>query len=567
MLERLCIENIALIDRLELELGSGFNVLSGETGAGKSIIIDAMNFVLGERASRDLVKFGAARARAEAVFDISDCKNTRPLLENYGIDAEDGELILSRELVVSSGKNICRINGSLVPVTVLREISATLIDIHGQHEHQSLLDPEKHIDFLDGFAASRTESVMTKLNGTVSDYNKTASELKKGFGTEEERRREADMLTYQLNELQRAKLTPGEEEGLLAEKKLLANAEHIREALEGAYSALSGEGEGDGALASCDAARRKLQEVSDFSPDYASLEAKADDAYYSLEDISYTLRDLKNAVEFDGERLEEIEQRLETIADMKRKYGRTEDDCLEFAKKAAERLGLLSSADERSASLKKRLDEIENEYNKFADELAEIRRDSAESLRTEVLRHLAELGLEKSDFSVRLNDVSGGKPRMGGRESAEFYLTTNPGEQQKPLEKVASGGELSRIMLCFKAIFADNDGIATLIFDEIDTGISGRVAAVVGEKMLGIAKNRQVICVTHLPQIAALAEAHYLVEKTDDGKQTFVNVKKLDDEGKIRRVAQMMDGEPDSEFALKHAEQLIERNRSHKSRE
>ncbi len=557
MLQSLYLENIALIEKLGIELFPGFNVLTGETGAGKSIIIDAVNFVLGERTSRDLIRNGAARAKVEAAFSLNEGDAAFAALDALGIECDGNELILSRELS-AAGRNACRVNGTLVPVASLKSVSDTLVDIHGQHEHQALLDAENHISYLDAYCHAESLPIIEKIDAIVSRRNELMLKRNSGFASEREREREMDMLRYQIEEIASANLEAGEEERLNAEKTVLLNAERIRTALETAHMALSGAEEGS-ALSAIDTARRSMWDIAALNKDYEALGDKIEELYYAAEDISFVLRDTSENVESDMQRLEEIEQRLKLISDLKRKYGRTVEDVIDFGKDAGTKLNELENAEALAAELDAKLDKLKAEYNVAADELSKVRRAAGDRLKRDVLNELKDLGMAKAMFDVALSDASGGEPRNGGRETAEFMLSANPGEPLKPLEKVASGGELSRIMLCFKSIFADNDRVPTLIFDEIDTGISGRTAAVVGEKMLGIAKKHQVICVTHLAQIAALAEAHLMVRKYDDGKNTFVETRQLNEEEKVQRIAQMMDGESDSPSALTHARELIAR--------
>ncbi len=557
MLQSLYLENIALIEKLGIELFPGFNVLTGETGAGKSIIIDAVNFVLGERTSRDLIRNGAARAKVEAVFGLNEGDAAFAALDALGIECDGNELILSRELS-AAGRNACRVNGTLVPVASLKSVSDTLVDIHGQHEHQALLDAENHISYLDAYCHAESLPIIEKIDAIVSRRNELMLKRNSGFSSEREREREMDMLRYQIEEIASANLEAGEEERLSAEKTVLLNAERIRTALETAHMALSGAEEGS-ALSAIDTARRSMRDIAALNKDYEALSDKIEELYYAAEDISFTLRDTSENVESDMQRLEEIEQRLKLISDLKRKYGRTVEDVIDFGKDAETKLNELENAEALAAELDAKLDKLKAEYNVAADELSKVRRAAGDRLKRDVLNELKDLGMAKAMFDVALSDAYGGEPRKGGRETAEFMLSANPGEPLKPLEKVASGGELSRIMLCFKSIFADNDRVPTLIFDEIDTGISGRTAAVVGEKMLGIAKKHQVICVTHLAQIAALADAHLMVRKYDDGKNTFVETRQLNEEEKVQRIAQMMDGESDSPSALTHARELIAR--------
>ncbi len=557
MLHNLYLENIALIEKLGIELFPGFNVLSGETGAGKSIIIDAVNFVLGERTSRDLIRNGAARAKVEAVFTLEDADAAYTILNDLGIEAESGELILSRELN-TAGRNVCRVNGTMVPVASLKQVSDTLVDIHGQHEHQTLLDAQNHINYLDAYCHAESYPLLEKMNAMVEERTKLMLKRNSGFLSEMELRREMDMLRFQIEEINGAKLEADEEQRLGSERTILLNAERIRTALEGAHMALSGADEGS-ALSAVDAARRSIRQITALNEEYEALSTRLEELYYLAEDIGFALRDMSEGVESDMERLEEIESRLKLISDLKRKYGRTTEDVIAFARDAEKRLYELENAEALAAQADAKLMKLQSEYDKEADKLSIIRAEAAKRLESAVLGELKDLGMSKARFEVVLSDKSEGGMKVGGRESAEFMLSANPGEPLKPLEKVASGGELSRIMLCFKSIFADNDRVPTLIFDEIDTGISGHTAAVVGEKMLGIAAKHQVICVTHLAQIAALADSHLMVHKYDNGENTFVETKLLDRDEKVRRIAQMMDGDPDSASAAAHARELIAR--------
>ena len=559
MLQSLYLENIALIEKLGIELFPGFNVLTGETGAGKSIIIDAVNFVLGERTSRDLIRNGAARAKVEAVFNLNEGDAAFAALDALGIEYDGNELILSRELS-AAGRNACRVNGTLVPVASLKSVSDTLVDIHGQHEHQALLDAENHISYLDAYCHAESLPIIEKIDAIVSRRNELMLKRNSGFSSEREREREMDMLRYQIEEIASANLEAGEEERLNAEKTVLLNAERIRTALETAHMALSGAEEGS-ALSAIDTARRSMRDIAALNKDYEALGDKIEELYYAAEDISFVLRDTSENVESDMQRLEEIEQRLKLISDLKRKYGRTVEDVIDFGKDAGTKLNELENAEALAAELDAKLDKLKAEYNVAADELSKVRRAAGDRLKRDVLNELKDLGMAKAMFDVALSDASGGEPRKGGRETAEFMLSANPGEPLKPLEKVASGGELSRIMLCFKSIFADNDRVPTLIFDEIDTGISGRTAAVVGEKMLGIAKKHQVICVTHLAQIAAMGDTHLLIEKKAEGDRTFTSVSPLSYEDRINEIARIMSGAQMTENLYNSAKELLDRSK------
>lgn len=450
MLQSLYLENIALIEKLGIELFPGFNVLTGETGAGKSIIIDAVNFVLGERTSRDLIRNGAARAKVEAVFNLNEGDAAFAALDALGIEYDGNELILSRELS-AAGRNACRVNGTLVPVASLKSVSDTLVDIHGQHEHQALLDAENHISYLDAYCHAESLPIIEKIDAIVSRRNELMLKRNSGFSSEREREREMDMLRYQIEEIASANLEAGEEERLNAEKTVLLNAERIRTALETAHMALSGAEEGS-ALSAIDTARRSMRDIAALNKDYEALGDKIEELYYAAEDISFVLRDTSENVESDMQRLEEIEQRLKLISDLKRKYGRTVEDVIDFGKDAETKLNELENAEALAAELDAKLDKLKAEYNVAADELSKVRRAAGDRLKRDVLNELKDLGMAKAMFDVALSDASGGEPRKGGRETAEFMLSANPGEPLKPLERVASGGELSRIMLCFKSI-------------------------------------------------------------------------------------------------------------------
>ena len=552
MLQRLFVKNVALIEELDISFSSGFNVLTGETGAGKSIVIDAVNLVLGERGSRELIKHGADKARVDAIFDVGGRLGILSILEEQGLACEDGELLLSRELS-AAGKNVCRANGALITLSVLKSITDHLVDVHGQHEHQSLLSKARHMEYLDSFGGEALASVRHATAEAARRCMALQSELLCGFGSEDERAREMDVLRYQIAEIERSNLKEGEEEELLAERTLLHNAERILEALSQSSEALSGE---DATLSLLGGAMRQMQEIGALSEDYAALCRRLEEAYYTLEDISISLRDLRMGFDYDPRRIDAIEQRLELYRSLKRKYGADCAAILAYKQSAQEKLAALAGAAERRAQLDEELSKAQEEYTAKAARLTEARLKAAKRLEEGMRQELAELGFAHAEFSVQFHKEEAISEL--GAERAEFLLSANAGEPLKPLEKVASGGEMSRIMLAMKAIFAQGDAIPTLIFDEIDTGISGRVAAVVGEKMVGISDSHQVLCVTHLPQIAALADAHYLVEKTETDGKTATSVRLLDKTERYQQIASMMSGSAQSSAALEHAKELID---------
>ena len=550
MLNRLSIKNVALIERLNIEFDDGFNVLTGETGAGKSIIIDAVNLALGERASKELIKSGADKACVEAEFDIGTLPAVRQIMRENELDPEDG-LIISRELS-ASGKNVCRINGTLVNLATLKHITDLLVDVHGQHEHQSLLSQNRHIAFLDAFCHDTVDPIKSQVKELYGEYKSARDALLGGFSSEDERAREMDILRYQISEIEKAALTEAEEASLNEEKGMLMNAEKIMAALQAGCEALTGDG---GAVDLVKRASGSMGGIAGLSAEYNDAAKKLEEAYYAVQDIGYALQDMRNSFEFDPMRIDEIQQRLEVYSSIKKKYGPDIADVEAFLTSSKVRLDELENASEKRAQLERKLNQISERYMQTASELTAVRKTAAINLQDELLGQLKDLGMEKARFEVDFEHVE--SFGANGMDKVEFTMSANPGEALKPLEKVASGGEMSRIMLAFKAIAARADSIPTLIFDEIDTGISGRIASVVGGKMVNISDSHQVLCVTHLPQIAALADAHFMVEKSDDGEHTKTDMRRLSLEERYAYLARMMDGAQNSTLAYEHARELI----------
>ncbi len=552
MLSKLYIENVALIQKLEIDFESGFNVLTGETGAGKSIIIDAVNLVLGERAAKELIKTGADKAKVVAVFDVAKNDSLSEILEEAGIEASD-ELILSRELFVH-GKNVCRINSMPVTLALLKRVSDALVDIHGQHEHQKLMDESSHIDFLDSFGGEEI-AVQKECVAQISrQYHEIKSKMLSGFMSEAEREREMDILSFRINEIESAALKNGEDEELKEERKLLQNAEKIMTSLEEAYYSLSGDND---ALSALKRAASEIASAAVYSSKYEELSQKLNDIYYAAEDVAAELREMKTDFDFEPARIDEVEQRIDTVSSLKRKYGGSIEAVNSYKEECAARLVELENAAQENAKYEKQLELKLKEYDEASALLSNIRKSAAKELESRLLLELAQLGMEKSRFEVSFTSKNDDAVEADGKDKAVFMLSANSGESLKGLAQVASGGEMSRIMLSFKTVFADNDDIDTMIFDEIDTGISGKVADAVGEKMRSIAKKRQVICVTHLPQIAALSTNHHEVRKKDNGETTVVEVELLNDENKVKAIARMLGGSEFEETALLHAQQLI----------
>lgn len=560
MLSRLIISNIALIDELDVELSPGFNVLTGETGAGKSIIIDSVGLILGERGSRELISTGKQKARVEAFFDLSglsanpsDENDLFSKLDELGIELMDGELIIVRE-ITAAGKSLCRVNGEIVSLNILREITGRLVDVHGQHEHQSLLEPKRHIDILDAFAGSTAAVMLSEIKAVLEEYRAIENRLNAGFVSEAERERRLDILAYQLNEIDSASPITGEEETIEEELKLLSNSERINASLAKSSELLSGES--GGALGILREALRAISSISDLSAQYGELSSRLESAFFELEDAAYQLRDMQLSYEYSPERLNELENRLDVLNSLKRKYGGTIEKVLEFRDNAQKELDELTGSEELRAKLMLEKEKLNKAYADAASKLSEIRRAAAEKLIDGVNRELAVLGMEKARFDISI-DTDLSELHQKGSDSIEFLLSANPGEPLKPLSKVASGGELSRIMLAIKTVCAGIDGTLTLIFDEVDTGISGLTAVKVGERLSLVSRSKQVLSVTHLPQIAAFSDRHLLVEKHTDGASAHTTLRALSSEERTGELARIMGASASKESAISYAAEML----------
>lgn len=556
MLLELNIANIALIESLRIEFAQGFNVLTGETGSGKSIVVDCMNLVLGGRADRDFVRTGAEKGSVQALFDIAKNSAAKAILGEMDIDCEDGMVAVSRE-ISRSGRNICRISGVIVPLNTLRRLTGTLLDIHGQHEHQSLLDPAKHIAFLDAYGDNRHTELRAQAAKLHSERVKIESELKKNMLDAAERERLSDMLGFQIQEIASAKLKKGEEERLIARLRILENSEKIRTNVETAYEATyAGAGRTPSAQELLLRAANAMDKLSQIDERYAELGLRLREMVYSAQDIGYELRDILDHMESDPELIEKVSKRLETIDRLERKYGPNLDDVLNFYASAVERLESIQTGDARIDALKAELAKKDAELDEVCTLLTASRRELAQRLAQAVMQQLRDLGMGRARLEIRIESLP--RPTANGLDSVEFLISANPGEPLKPMASVASGGELSRIMLALKAISMEADGVDSMVFDEIDTGVSGRMAQTVGEKMCAIARDHQVLCVTHLPQIAALGDAHFVVEKHTDGTTTETVVRQLDSEGRIHELSRLVGGAEDSTSSLSHAKHMLE---------
>lgn len=556
MLLELNIANIALIESLRIEFAQGFNVLTGETGSGKSIVVDCMNLVLGGRADRDFVRTGAEKGSVQALFDIAKNSAAKAILGEMDIDCEDGMVAVSRE-ISRSGRNICRISGVIVPLNTLRRLTGTLLDIHGQHEHQSLLDPAKHIAFLDAYGDNRHNELRAQAAKLHSERVKMESELKKNMLDAAERERLSDMLGFQIQEIASAKLKKGEEERLIARLRILENSEKIRTNVETAYEATyAGAGRTPSAQELLLRAANAMDKLSQIDERYAELGLRLREMVYSVQDIGYELRNILDHMESDPELIEKVSKRLETIDRLERKYGPNLDDVLNFYASAVERLESIQTGDAHIDALKAELAKKDAELDEVCTLLTASRRELAQCLAQAVMQQLRDLGMGRARLEIRIESLP--RPTANGLDSVEFLISANPGEPLKPMASVASGGELSRIMLALKAISMEADGVDSMVFDEIDTGVSGRMAQTVGEKMCAIARDHQVLCVTHLPQIAALGDAHFVVEKHTDGTTTETLVRQLDSEGRIHELSRLVGGAEDSTSSLSHAKHMLE---------
>ena len=556
MLLELNIANIALIESLRIEFAQGFNVLTGETGSGKSIVVDCMNLVLGGRADRDFVRTGAEKGSVQALFDIAKNSAAKAILGEMDIDCEDGMVAVSRE-ISRSGRNICRISGVIVPLNTLRRLTGTLLDIHGQHEHQSLLDPAKHIAFLDAYGDNRHNELRAQAAKLHSERVKMESELKKNMLDAAERERLSDMLGFQIQEIASAKLKKGEEERLIARLRILENSEKIRTNVETAYeAAYAGAGRTPSAQELLLRAANAMDKLSQIDERYAELGLRLREMVYSVQDIGYELRDILDHMESDPELIEKVSKRLETIDRLERKYGPNLDDVLNFYASAVERLEGIQTGDAHIDALKTELAKKDAELGEVCTQLTASRRELAQRLAQAIMQQLRDLGMGRARLEIRIESLP--RPTANGLDSVEFLISANPGEPLKPMASVASGGELSRIMLALKAISMEADGVDSMVFDEIDTGVSGRMAQTVGEKMCAIARDHQVLCVTHLPQIAALGDAHFVVEKHTDGTTTETVVRRLDSEGRIHELSRLVGGAEDSTSSLSHAKHMLE---------
>ena len=547
MLSLLHIENIAVIECADISFDRGFNVLTGETGAGKSIVIDAISAILGQRAYRDMIRTGTTKASVRAVF--TDVPELPWFAEN---DVEyDSEIIIQREVHLD-GKNVCRVNGSLVTVSILNKLGIQLINIHGQHDSASLFDEANHLTFLDDFAAN--QDLRDAYQEKYRAVDKLRREINRISMDEGEKLRRMETLKYQIEEIEKAQLTAGEDEELEARRKLLQNSEKIANGLNDAVESLYGGDDTDGAASLLATAERALARVAKFSDQIVQLHEKVADLMYQVQDAAELARDVQYELSYSADELDGIESRLDVIHKLRRKYGVTCADILAYLEKAKQELDEIEFADDHIERLKKKLKTAEKEAWDAAFALRENRKTTAEKLSERILTELAQLDMPKVQFACQFTEL---ELTALGADSVAFYMSANVGEVLKPMNKVASGGELARIMLAMKNVLAEQDKVNTLIFDEVDTGVSGRAAQKVAEKLRSVARNKQVLCVTHLPQIAAMGDTHMLIAKGERDGRTYTTVTPLDLEGRKRELARIIGGANITETTLKSAEEML----------
>lgn len=551
MLQELSIKDFAIIDEIQISFQPKMTVLTGETGAGKSIIIDALGLLAGGRGSTEFIRKGEKKAVIQGLFTLPREANTYNILEEYGIDSEDGQIILQRDLY-RGGRNICRINGMMVNLATLRKVGETLIDIHGQNEHQELMKPENHIDLLDEYD-KKTSQLRNQYQVVYQNYRKLKLSMGKKEADEKAWAQRLDMLNFQVKEIEEAGLKINEEDELVEEKNKLDNFQAIYDALELSYQILSGEK--IDVVGNLGNAMNELSDVSDLSENLQEINTKISDAFYSLEDAARDISDELDSMEWNGERLNEIEERLELIHQLKRKYGDTIEDILHYHSRIEKELREMENAEQNSEKQERQLSEALEKVKELAIKLSKQRKKSAKKLEKMIHEQLSALYMDKAVFEVKF--LNNSKLYSKGIDKVEFYIQTNPGEEMGPLAKIASGGELSRIMLALKTIFSQKMGVTSIIFDEVDTGVSGRVAQAIAEKISQISNNSQVLCITHLPQVAAIADNHYYISKSVNDGRTETSLKELDEKQKIREIARMLSGSEITELTLKHAEELI----------
>ena len=551
MLLEISIKNFAIIEAISLNFEKGMTVLTGETGAGKSIIIDAMNMMLGARATTDVIRHGAPKAEIEGLFSVENSHALQMIFDEQGIELGD-EIIIRRE-ILQNGRSVSRVNGQMVNLSVLRSIGQYLVDIHGQHDQEELMRPQLHIQMLDGFGDADFLELKQAYQTNFDAYRKMRKQLLEIKKNQEEHKARIEMLEFQMAEIESASLQPGEDLKLNQERDKLLNHKHIADTLTNAYTML--DNEEFSSLANVRSAMNDMESLEDYDAEYREISSSLSESYYVLEDVTKRLEDIIEDLDFDGNRLMQIESRLDLIHAITRKYGGNVDDVLMYFAKITEEYNLLTGNHLSSDDMEVELKKLEVSLVDLATKLATARHNLAQQLEIEIQQELKDLYMEKAQFQVQFTK---GKFTREGNESVEFYISTNPGEDFKQLVKVASGGELSRLMLAIKSAFSRKEGKTSIVFDEVDTGVSGRVAQAIAQKIHKIGQNGQVLAISHLPQVIAIADYQFFIEKISNDHSTVSTVRLLSVEERVEEVAKMLAGENVTEAALSQARELLQ---------
>lgn len=553
MLTHLSIKNIAVIDKAQIDFADGFNILTGETGAGKSIIINSLNILKGERAAKDLIRSGEQSARVDGIFSVSD--EIKSEIENLiGIEIEDNEIMISREFNLE-GRNTVRINGSAVTLSMLKEIGEFFVNIHGQHDSTSLLVKKSHMGFLDNFGGENLKNALDDYAKVYSEYKNTKAELDALSTDETEKERRTDLLQYQIEEIEVANLSPDEEDELTERRNFLANAQKISENCLSAFDKLyDGEETGNSAHDLIWEAVKLLEQVTEFNSELDGICTELTDMTYIISDHSHTIKKLADSLDSNDYELNEIEERLDLIYNLKRKYGANVGDVLKYLDKIKKEYEQIEHSDEQIKFLTEKLKNLELKRLEKAEAVSLIRKENAKILSEKICKELAELEMSKTVFEVKIEDTEFSQT---GKDDVEFLISTNLGEMPKPLSKIASGGELSRIILAIKSVITGEKSAGTLIFDEVDTGVSGKTAQKIGEKLYKMTKSAQVICITHLAQIAALADRHFLIEKSTENGRTRTEITPLDGDMRVNEIARIIGGETITDLTRENAKEQI----------
>lgn len=572
MLVELSIRNFAIIKEVSVSFQKGLNILTGETGAGKSIIIDALGLLLGGRASADFVRYGESRAEVEGLFELPAGHPALAVCTNVGVQIEQDGMLVVRRDISNQGKSIIRLNGQLVTLAMLRELGPWLVTVHGQHDTHMLMQSDKHINWLDAYGEAALGSAKHEYTQLYTAFRKTKQDLERMARNERELVQRIDLLAYQLNEIESAALTPGEDEKLLAQRKKWMNIEKVYSTMQDAYRSLHGDQKGMDWLGH---AMGDLERIVGYEEQLAPILETVQTAYYQIEDVVHQLRQLSYQMEFEPAQLAEVESRLDQIQFLKRKYGKSVDDILEYAATIQDELDDMHHYEDRLQQIEKRLTELAADLAVEALELSVIRQECAGKLAQEIEQQLKELHMERARFAIDVRqtpdedgvEIDGIKRQVdaNGMDQIEFLISPNPGEPLRPLAKIASGGELSRVMLAIKTILAGTDQVETLIFDEVDTGVSGRAAQAIAEKLARVAGQRQVLCITHLPQVASMADAHFLIKKEMSEYETKTIVSRLSDDDRVTELARMLSGAEVTAKTEEHAREMILLGRERKA--